>query len=208
MNKTQNYKLNQWEKSDRVLMEDFNADNAKIDAAIHEADSRLTAAVAAERSARVSAVQAARDACPLVVLRSVTLTGNTSNYALDLTGFDWEDYAEVMICMLLKSADHGATVKVLLNGQSGIAYYASRSSGNQEYLNSMVLYPYGISATCRLLRSAKGFHSEWLSNFLWALPQYLYSRDENIERSSFTKMNFTGCVLAAGTRFTILGIRG
>ena len=34
MNKTQNYKLNQWEKSDRVLMEDFNADNAKIDAAI------------------------------------------------------------------------------------------------------------------------------------------------------------------------------
>ena len=34
MNYTKNYQLNQWEKSDRVLMEDFNADNQKIDAAI------------------------------------------------------------------------------------------------------------------------------------------------------------------------------
>ena len=34
MNKTANYNLNQWDKADRVLMEDFNADNAKIDAAL------------------------------------------------------------------------------------------------------------------------------------------------------------------------------
>ena len=46
-NQTPNYKLNQWEKSDRIQMEDFNADNAKIDAAIKaEADAR-TSAVAA-----------------------------------------------------------------------------------------------------------------------------------------------------------------
>lgn len=31
---TPNYNLNQWSKDDRVLMEDFNADNAKIDAAL------------------------------------------------------------------------------------------------------------------------------------------------------------------------------
>ena len=34
MNKTPNYNLSQWAKSDRVLMDDFNADNAKIDAAL------------------------------------------------------------------------------------------------------------------------------------------------------------------------------
>ena len=40
-NQTPNYKLSQWEKSDRIQMEDFNADNAKIDAAIKaEADAR------------------------------------------------------------------------------------------------------------------------------------------------------------------------
>ena len=34
MTKTTNYQLNQWAKSDRILMDDFNADNAKIDAAL------------------------------------------------------------------------------------------------------------------------------------------------------------------------------
>lgn len=51
MNKTQNYQLSQWEKSDRVLMEDFNADNAKIDGALKaEADARA-AETAALRAA-------------------------------------------------------------------------------------------------------------------------------------------------------------
>ena len=41
---TPNYKLNQWAKSDRIQMEDFNADNAKLDSALKaEADARRTA---------------------------------------------------------------------------------------------------------------------------------------------------------------------
>ncbi len=34
MNHTNHSQLNQWEKSDRILMEDFNRDNARIDAAL------------------------------------------------------------------------------------------------------------------------------------------------------------------------------
>ena len=34
MNHTTNYQLNQWEKTDRIMMDDFNADNQKIDAAL------------------------------------------------------------------------------------------------------------------------------------------------------------------------------
>ena len=34
MTKTTNYQLNQWAKSDRLMMDDFNADNQKIDAAL------------------------------------------------------------------------------------------------------------------------------------------------------------------------------
>ena len=41
MNKTANYQLSQWAKSDRVLMEDFNADNAKIDAGIRAAETHI-----------------------------------------------------------------------------------------------------------------------------------------------------------------------
>lgn len=31
---TPNYNLNQWEKTDRIMMDDFNADNEKLDAAL------------------------------------------------------------------------------------------------------------------------------------------------------------------------------
>ena len=34
MQKTEHYQLNQWDRTDRILMEDFNGDNAKIDAAL------------------------------------------------------------------------------------------------------------------------------------------------------------------------------
>ena len=34
MKQTQNYRLNQWEKTDRIQMEDFNGDNSKVDAAL------------------------------------------------------------------------------------------------------------------------------------------------------------------------------
>ena len=39
-NQTTNYQLSQWAKSDQVKMEDFNADNAKIDAAVKAVDAR------------------------------------------------------------------------------------------------------------------------------------------------------------------------
>lgn len=41
MNQTPNYQLNQWDKGDRILMEDFNADNAKTDTALQTLASSL-----------------------------------------------------------------------------------------------------------------------------------------------------------------------
>ena len=43
-NFTEHYSLSQWERTDKVQMEDFNADNAKIDSALKaEADARSAA---------------------------------------------------------------------------------------------------------------------------------------------------------------------
>lgn len=65
---TPNYGLNQWEKTDQVLMEDFNADNAATDKALKaEADARTAlasqvalkadkTALTAETTARTTAV--------------------------------------------------------------------------------------------------------------------------------------------------------
>ena len=41
MTKTTNYQLNQWAKSDRIMMDDFNADNAKIEAALSNRNCRF-----------------------------------------------------------------------------------------------------------------------------------------------------------------------
>ncbi len=51
MNKTANFQLTQWEKTDRIMMEDFNRDNAAIDAALKS----NAEAVAAETAAREAA---------------------------------------------------------------------------------------------------------------------------------------------------------
>ena len=49
-NYTTNYRLCQWEASDKVLRTEFNADNAKIDAAIKAVDDRLTTVAAGKVS--------------------------------------------------------------------------------------------------------------------------------------------------------------
>ena len=50
MQKTENYQLCHWVASDRVLMEDFNSDNTKLEAAL----TGLAAADAAEQNARAA----------------------------------------------------------------------------------------------------------------------------------------------------------
>ena len=60
-NQTPNYQLNQWERSDKVQMEDFNADNAKIDAALGTLATRVSqkaeqSALQAEVNARAAAI--------------------------------------------------------------------------------------------------------------------------------------------------------
>ena len=57
-NQTPNYKLSQWERADKVQMEDFNADNAKIDVALKAQDSALAAEASARQSADAAEAQA------------------------------------------------------------------------------------------------------------------------------------------------------
>ena len=71
-NQTERYGLSQWEKSDKVLMEDFNADNAKLDAAL------AAQAEAMEDKADVTALEA--------LARTVnTLSGTVSGQSSTLS---------------------------------------------------------------------------------------------------------------------------
>ena len=58
-NQTPNYQLNQWAKSDQVKMEDFNADNAKIDGLLKAgADARAALSAALGQKAEQTALSA------------------------------------------------------------------------------------------------------------------------------------------------------
>ena len=75
-NYTTNYQLNQWEATDQVLRTDFNADNAKIDAALKGLAEKDTAL-----EAMVSAATAAAGNCnmELITYTGTGTYGNSNN---------------------------------------------------------------------------------------------------------------------------------
>ena len=75
MQKTPNFQLNQWEKADRIMMEDFNSDNAKLEAALNTI----------------------WETFPLVKLVSQTLSAETTRTDLDLSGIDLTDYRQLQL---------------------------------------------------------------------------------------------------------------
>ena len=82
-NHTTNYDLNQWEGTDKVLRAEFNADNAKIDAALKaNAD-----AIAAEAAAREAGVSGKADQSALTALsQTVAGKGNCQMEWVTYTG--------------------------------------------------------------------------------------------------------------------------
>lgn len=74
MNHTSNYQLSQWDKSDRILMEDFNADNAKVDTALAELSGR---------------------SC-LTPIKEVVVTTPAATFPLSLEGIDWDQWQAVV----------------------------------------------------------------------------------------------------------------
>lgn len=97
MNKTANFQLTQWEKTDRIMMEDFNRDNAAIDAALKG----NAEAVAAETAAREAADTALGKKAGLQLIQTLTLATG-SDYASAEINIDWSQWAEVYVVFQLE----------------------------------------------------------------------------------------------------------
>ena len=119
MNQTGNYQLNQWELADRIQMEDFNGDNAKIDAALKG----QAEALAAETAAREAADTALENKSRFTKLKELRITSYATSAELDLSDVDWAQWDKVHLDMMTT------------NGQQGSIYINSEGEGN--YLASM-----------------------------------------------------------------------
>ena len=91
MNKTANFQLTQWEKTDRIMMEDFNRDNAAIDAALKG----NAEAVAAETAAREAADTALGKKAGLQLIQTILFPKGGSSADKPLT-IQWSDWAIVL----------------------------------------------------------------------------------------------------------------
>ena len=101
-NKTTNYQLNQWAKTDRIMMDDFNSDNAKLDAALagkRESSRLLLSAVVNEEGQNtidldLSAIEWDKWEQITVLSQVQTRIGyNTDSVGLSLDGAGWNTLA-------------------------------------------------------------------------------------------------------------------
>lgn len=164
MERTPHYQLSKWQKTDRILMEDFNSDHQKIDAALAalaanqtEETSRVNAALAAKASTSTlnsvkSALQAedARlDGAKLQVypLINEVFTGDgTKEHLFSLNGKKLSDY----YMLFLSIGSRGSTTRPALRivpPYGGCHYsiiYNSNSMNELAVMNQpvwMVLFP-------------------------------------------------------------------
>ena len=138
MTKTTNYQLNQWAKSDRVMMDDFNADNATIDAALKaNAD-----AIAAETAARI-----ADDPYPTIC--EVVTAQAKAQVSMDLSAVDLTEYSHIDLT-IDPPAPVSSSYSVLVrpNGLTS-GYQLVTALSNYSSPTYLLAYPIGAS-TCGL----------------------------------------------------------
>lgn len=153
MEKTPKYDLSQWAKTDRILMEDFNADNAAIEAAL----AALAAAQAAETArvntelaakATTAALNSAKSALQtedarlnsvklqLVDLGSLTITPNGSTRSTEVS-FNGTTLGQCVAAFVDVTAPSGSSrVGVTFNQSGSIAF----QSTGVYYTGFMLLY--------------------------------------------------------------------
>ena len=180
-NHTTNYALNQWEGTDKVLRTEFNADNAKIDAALKaNAD-----AIAAEAAAREAAVTELTNRSRFTKLSEVNVSANTSRVEIDLSGVDWSQWDKVHLDYLFTDT---IAMWVYLNvADEDIQFYSIGSN-----------IPVGMYAP--RLTLYVGFQE---NRQVWSNQNQ--KDDLMLPYSQLTKIIFSGSNMTPGTHFVLWG---
>ena len=201
MNQTEHYQLKQWEKSDRILMDDFNENNQKIDAAIHGTDAHLVEAVAAEAAARQNGLNTLESKMATVCLRSGVLEGNVNKISLSLSGIDWSPYSMIVLYVALPSSTYCA---VSCGGSPNYCHSADQTWSNGG------LTPYNTVTHQFLLVPVAGDSSTMVYSLNMSnVGLYLGRANATLAAIGgfHLKTNSASSYLPAGSKFTMWGVR-
>ena len=196
MTKTTNYQLNQWAKSDRVMMDDFNADNATLDAALKaNAD-----AIAVETAARI-----ADDPYPTIC--EVVTAQAKAQVSMDLSAVDLTEYSHIDLT-IDPPAPVSSSYSVLVrpNGLTS-GYQLVTALSNYSSPTYLLAYPIGAS-TCGLFSTPtpNGVVSCFGFNDSYFHYTYASCKWGELQTLVFVPdLNGTVKSIPAGTRFRLKG---
>lgn len=157
MTRTEKYQLSQWEASDRILREDFNADNANLESSLAALQTALDQEISDRKSAVSSASTAAANnlaaaktqlsnsisaaktelegdltdhvaAMPFVKLKDITVTTAAVQVNVDMSDVKLTDYAFIMVVPRINCGE--TTVELLVNNSTSYYYHANSWSEN------------------------------------------------------------------------------
>ena len=200
MKKTTNYQLSQWDATDRILREDFNGDNAKIDAAI-----------AAVKQASADAVAEIQRSCPYRTIKRVTTTAAAQQVDLDVRDIDFTQYLQTWIFFRCPNC---STQLVLRVNNATTGYHFGQTSGSvnggdSSYFMSVRDCAYGtvMLYTAAQDRNVAGISfSIQTSNYGMGVGFQVISP---VSWTNFQTLNITGDSgkIPAGMEITIAGVR-
>ena len=114
MNRTQNYNLCQWEAADKIQRVDFNADNAKIDAALSGLASGKADAPALE------ALGIPQETAPLLLVRPVSGNGALAVASDLMSAYGPDSYIGRVAAVMLGSTETTFYTIAVYFGSAGV----------------------------------------------------------------------------------------
>ena len=200
MQQTSNYQLNQWEGTDRILRTDFNADNAKIDAAITELREELA-----------TQIEAVRAESRLVLLKRETLDADVSEVEISLEAEHPEQYFELLIYVEPSASTTGNRLFLYLNDLT--SYWTS--SSEEPELTMLWLDDLDRSASFARFRLLLSGHVSGMSEYAYRTTTQHFHSNSNARMAELAPRDLktlriscnSNLKIGKGTRFTVLGIR-
>lgn len=193
--RTQNLKLCLWERDDAVKMEDFNEDNAKIDAAVAAARAEAKAdaaavntAIAEATAAAAAAVSKAESENMMVKLMDITVSGsNVYTLSLDLSSIDFTQYSYLKLCNVNSTSE----LYIRVNGKTagyktGIGTYSSSGMGSIDF-----------HLWCTPIRFDNGSILDYVSSVT----------PSNFETIQLMNVHDASTALTVGRKFALLGVK-
>lgn len=135
MRKTEHFQLNQWDPGDRILRENFNADNERIDSAIAAAEARSL----------------------WQPLRSVVTEADAEQVEVDIEGFDWGDWLYVHLSVEAYTSEDRAGVLVRANGTDVLEAWGNVPGSATGYLGHAMLFTLGDKRRNILSLASNGY---------------------------------------------------